>query len=75
MKYALFAFGSYYPNGGFDDLRGLFDSIPECRNAFKEVLPKLMSEQGYGESAKPTKCHGQIVDLKEMKIVETLSEC
>ena len=30
MRYMLFAGTTYYPNGGIDDLKGLFSSKDEC---------------------------------------------
>jgi hypothetical protein len=73
-RYALFAFGHYYPNGGIDDLRGVYPSVEECRQAFKLLGSKLMIEQGYSSNAHPTghDCTGQIVELKTLQCIETI---
>ena len=34
-RYILFCFPYYYPNGGADDLVGVYNTIKECDNAMK----------------------------------------
>jgi len=53
--FALFACDNYYPNGGWDDFQGLFDTVEAARAEFFRV------ENDYW---------GHIVDLRTQEIVE-----
>lgn len=37
MSYMLFSGYAYYPQGGFDDFKGAFETIEECEAAFKNL--------------------------------------
>jgi len=59
-KYVLFGWSSYYPNGGWDDMIGVYDSIDEAKAAFE----KAATEKPYKyENA------GQIIAVPECVIV------
>lgn len=70
--FALFAFGRYYPNGGFDDFRGSFKTEQACRDKFTELIPDLMREMGYGRAEGNGSLTGQIVKIETMELVATI---
>lgn len=39
-RYLVFAYMNYYPNGGWDDLSGSFDTIPEALAHLNDVLDR-----------------------------------
>lgn len=70
---ALFAGGNYYPNGGWKDFRGMFNSMRECEERFQSLFPTLMSEQGYSRQSTPSNhVWAQIVDLETRTLVKEL---
>lgn len=73
-RFALFAFGRYYPNGGFDDLRGIYESVEDCCVKFDSIIPEIMDEQGYGKCESNGQCYAQIVDLDTMELVKELEK-
>ena len=36
MKYLLFAFDNYYPNGGINDFQGSFETVEEAQQFYKK---------------------------------------
>jgi hypothetical protein len=59
-KYVLFGWNNYYPNGGWDDLIGVYDSVDEAKAAFE----KAATEKSWKyEDA------GQIVLIPECRVV------
>ena len=55
-RFLLFAFGSYYPDGGWGDFVDAFNTVEGAKEAAAEL-------QG------PNGEHQQIVDLQKMKVV------
>lgn len=41
MKYKLFCGESYYPNGGYDDFNGNFETIEDAKNAALEICKDM----------------------------------
>ena len=52
-RYAVFAFEFYYPEGGWDDYLGNYETIDEAKASVKNEY----------------KCKCQIIDLKSLKII------
>lgn len=62
-KYHLFAFYTYYPNGGVDDYIGSYDTIKDASEAYEDI-PKNTQEYH----------HGQIAD-ENFKLVKVFNLC
>lgn len=62
--FALFAGDVYYPQGGWSDLVGLFDSLEAAQAAFEAGDP-----DGYGEGEPRAYEWGQVVDLASRQVV------
>jgi hypothetical protein len=57
-RYLLFTFGNYYPCGGFEDYKGMFDTIEDAFSYWAN-LPNIDRD-----------ANCQIVDYNTLKIVQ-----
>ena len=66
MKYLLFAGWNYYPSGGFNDLRGKFDTLEEAHKGRDEFY----KSEGLEVGEEGGFCWHHIVDRETGKIIE-----
>jgi hypothetical protein len=70
MRYLLFGFYRYYPNGGANDFMQSFDTLEECLNEANKKV-KIEYFDGYKEMAfKHDYDYFNILDIKENKKIK-----
>lgn len=63
--YAAVAYKFYYPDGGFDDVYGLFATKAEARAHLRKYVPL---DQGWNEG------HHGVVDLRKVRVTNERHE-
>ena len=64
MRYALFVYMSYYPDGGASDFKGFYSSLDECFSVFMAMAHKTTDDYG-----------GNAADAETMQIHEQYCKC
>ena len=73
MKHMLFAWFDYYPSGGMNDFKGLFNTVKEAEAEFKMGLIPLYAENMQdAEDYRISYNHGQIVNATSLKVEKEL---
>ena len=63
MKYALFAYETYYPCGGWNDLFGVYETFKKAHSQYKK-LKRLKIKSKYGGYSYSKYDYFQIVNLE-----------